>query len=196
MNTHTNGYKLFRKDRNSFGGGLCLYINENIPCRKLECPLLEDTETIGIEINLRKRKWLVIGLYKPPLAYGKLFLETISNQLIVESINKKNKLFNKYVKCKNVVRKNALFEEYKQHKNRLLQTTRLSKKTFFQNYFIKNSKNVKKIWDGIKQIINIKSKNFNQPSCLIEEERTITDPWFRPPPPKHLGGGGYSQNFP
>ena len=27
-----NGYKIFRLDRNRFGGGLILYINENIPC--------------------------------------------------------------------------------------------------------------------------------------------------------------------
>ena len=31
-----NGYKIFRLDRNRFGGGLILYINENIPCKPLQ----------------------------------------------------------------------------------------------------------------------------------------------------------------
>ena len=98
------------------------------------------------------------------------------NNEIIDSINKKNKLFNKYVNCKDAVRRNALFTDYKLHKNKLLQDTRNSKKAFFQNYFTKNGKNVKKIWDGIKQIINVKSKRMDQPSCLIDGNSTLTDP--------------------
>ena len=30
-----NGYRVFRLDGNRFGGGLILYINENIPCKPL-----------------------------------------------------------------------------------------------------------------------------------------------------------------
>ena len=33
-----------------------------------------------------------------------------------------------------------------------------------------------KIWKGIKEIINIKTKNFDQPTCLIQNQKTITDP--------------------
>ena len=32
-------------------------------------------------MNLQKRKWLVIGIYKPPQSRGKLFIERLSNQL-------------------------------------------------------------------------------------------------------------------
>ena len=31
-----NGYKITRLDRNHFGDGLILYINENIPCKPLQ----------------------------------------------------------------------------------------------------------------------------------------------------------------
>ena len=98
------------------------------------------------------------------------------NKEIIDLINKKNKLFNKYVNCKDSVRKNILFADYKLQKNRLLQTTRLSKNSFFQNYFTRNGKNIKKVWEGIKQIVNVKSKRFNQPSCLTDKNNTITDP--------------------
>ena len=50
------GYKKpFRKDRNSYGGGILVFIREDIPSR--EAPIIEgfsDLEGIFVEINLRK----------------------------------------------------------------------------------------------------------------------------------------------
>ena len=83
-----DGYRLFRKDRDRFGGGLCLFVNEDIPCREIECTFLHGTEYLCVEINLRKRKWLVIGVYKPPQKNERSFLEKISNEL--------NELIKKY----------------------------------------------------------------------------------------------------
>jgi exonuclease III len=59
------GYSLpFRIDRNANGGGLLLYVRDNLPCRKLnnhsECNTFEG---IFLEINLRKTKWLIFGGY-------------------------------------------------------------------------------------------------------------------------------------
>ena len=76
-----NGYKCLRKDRNIFDGGLCLYINEDIPFKQIHTKLLEGLESMCIEMNLRKRKWLVIGMYKPPQSCSKMFIERLSNQL-------------------------------------------------------------------------------------------------------------------
>ena len=36
-----NGYKCLRKDRNIFGGGLCFYINEDIPSKQIHSKILE-----------------------------------------------------------------------------------------------------------------------------------------------------------
>ena len=74
-----NGYKCLRKDRNIFGGGLYFYINENIPSKQIHTKLLEGLESIWIEMNFRKRKWLVIGIYKPPQLCGLMFIERLSN---------------------------------------------------------------------------------------------------------------------
>ena len=44
------GYKVFRRDRNRFGGGLMLYINENIPCKTLtDHPVFSDLELMVSE---------------------------------------------------------------------------------------------------------------------------------------------------
>ena len=76
-----DGYRLFRKDRDCHGGGLCLYVNENVACKQIHFSSLENIESICIEIKLRKRKWLVIGLYKPPAFNEQLFLENLSMSL-------------------------------------------------------------------------------------------------------------------
>ena len=39
-------------------------------------------------------------------------------------------------------------------------------KKIHDKYFTKNSNNLKKIWKGIKEIINIKSKNYDIPTCI------------------------------
>ena len=48
-----------------------IYINEDITI------LLE--KSVCLEMNLRKRKWLVADIYKPPQSCGKTFTERFSN---------------------------------------------------------------------------------------------------------------------
>ena len=60
------GYKNFRLDRSCYGGGVCLYFSQDIAARRVECNSLSNIESICLELSLRKRKWLVISIYKPP----------------------------------------------------------------------------------------------------------------------------------
>ena len=76
------GYKMFRKDRNCYGGGLCFYINDNMFCKQLnEHDMPTDIEAIFLEIKIKTRKWLFIGAYKPPNQSEEYFLNNISNCL-------------------------------------------------------------------------------------------------------------------
>ena len=83
-----DNYKIFRRDRNCFGGDLMFYVNENIPCRELS-PEQNDSnvEVISLEITLRNRKWLLIDLYKPPGQKEKGFLENL-NSILNKCISK------------------------------------------------------------------------------------------------------------
>ena len=57
----------FRFDRNRFGGGVIIYVREDIPCRLLrKYELPNDIEAIFLELNFRKSKWLLLGSYHPP----------------------------------------------------------------------------------------------------------------------------------
>ena len=71
-----DNYEIFRRERNCFGGGLMFHVFENIPCRKLS-PEQNDCnfEIIFLEITLHNRKWLLIGLYKPPDKKKKVLLK-------------------------------------------------------------------------------------------------------------------------
>ena len=61
------GYaKPFRRDRNSHGGGLLIYVRDMIPCNEMKLKHLpDDIECIFIEINLRNQKWILMGGYNP-----------------------------------------------------------------------------------------------------------------------------------
>ena len=72
---------MFRQDRNCFGVGLCIYVRENIASKQLNLHLDKETEAIYLEINIRLRKWLIVGLYKPPSQNNSLFLENMLKNL-------------------------------------------------------------------------------------------------------------------
>ena len=61
------GYGIpFRLDRNTNGGGLLIFVKEHIPCRILSSHNENNNfEGIFFEINLRKKKWLIVGGYNP-----------------------------------------------------------------------------------------------------------------------------------
>ena len=89
----------------------------------------------------------------------------ISNTILTK-IKEKNKTFRKYLNCKNGIRKAELYSHFKTLKNDLTSDTRTSKKAYYQKYFNDHKDNLQKIWKGIKEIINIKSKKIDHPTCL------------------------------
>lgn len=71
----THGYKMYGEDRNKHSGGVLCYINENIPCKMVsveEVP--NDCAIILIEFSIKTRKWLCLGLYRPPPQKITIFL--------------------------------------------------------------------------------------------------------------------------
>ena len=73
---------------------------------------------------------------------------------IQNAIEKKNRLFKKYIKCGDS-NKNIFHEEYKTYRNSLSTLLKQSKKSYYNNYF-RNNINIKNTWKGIKSIISFK----------------------------------------
>ena len=82
MQFKINGYNLFRSDRSRFGGGLILYLNEEMSCRFLNNhPVVPNVEIICIKFHQLKRKWLLLGCYKPPTQSDLKFIALITKNV-------------------------------------------------------------------------------------------------------------------
>ena len=62
---HIDGYKLFRRDRAKGGGGILIYINDNIIATK-ETTSCKSLEAILLDMQIGKRHFVLISAYKPP----------------------------------------------------------------------------------------------------------------------------------
>ena len=51
-----NNFRIFRKDRNRYGGGIMFYVNENLLCKSLTTEINNLTETIILEVNVQSSK--------------------------------------------------------------------------------------------------------------------------------------------
>ena len=59
----------YRLVRNHNGGGVIIYVREDIPSKILEkYKLPQDAEGTFVELNFRKIKWLLFGTYHSPLS--------------------------------------------------------------------------------------------------------------------------------
>ena len=77
-----NGYKTIRRYRDGFGGGFIFYIKEQIPSKVLTLESIpRDIEVILLDFTVKNRKWLCIGLCKPPSQNEKYFLDHLSKTL-------------------------------------------------------------------------------------------------------------------
>lgn len=94
---------------------------------------------------------------------------------ILNSINRKNKLYNKYSKIKNQEIKKEIYDEYKILRNMVNELIRKSKKSYYKNFFVEHKNNIPKVWQGIKELVNIKNKNFNSPTCIEINNTTTTN---------------------
>ena len=71
-----------RFDRNRNRGGVFIYVREDISSMELKIHNTpEDIESIFLEINLFKTKWLFCGCYHPPSQSDQYFFENIGKTL-------------------------------------------------------------------------------------------------------------------
>ena len=103
------------------------------------------------------------------------FKPWITNEILMK-ISEKTKLNKKYVQTKSVTIKEGYHTKYKKIKNEITFLIRSGKKKYYEKYFTDNKYNLKKVWKGIKQLINIKSKNFDTPTNIETDGKLITDP--------------------
>ena len=87
------------------------------------------------------------------------------------SIKRKNKLYKLYMNSKNAF----YFSKYKFYRNKIKHLILLSKKSYYSNYFQNNSNNIKKTWQGIKQLMTLSNKKVHIPTTVEIDSQKITN---------------------
>jgi hypothetical protein len=68
------GYKMERKDRNKHGGGILIYVRDDLPFRRRKEFECESLESMCFELCMAKRKWGILAIYKPPNTKDNVFI--------------------------------------------------------------------------------------------------------------------------
>ena len=64
MQFNIDGYNIFRSDRNAKGGGILMYVRDDILCKLI--PVRNSTiEDFFIQLKLTKKKWFLCCSYNP-----------------------------------------------------------------------------------------------------------------------------------
>ena len=95
---------------------------------------------------------------------------------IIKTIKIRDKLLRSYIKANEGKHKEQLHKEYKKCRNKIVSMIRNSKKMHFQNYFAENAKDIKKTWNGIKNIINIRTSTKTQPTSILIDQHLENNP--------------------
>ena len=89
MQFSIDGYNIFRSDRNTKGGGILVYVRDDIPCKLI--PMRNSTiEGFVIELKLRQKKWLLCCSYNPHRKFISNHLNDIGRNLDLLSTNYDN----------------------------------------------------------------------------------------------------------
>jgi len=91
---------------------------------------------------------------------------------ILKSINKKNRLYKKFVKTQD----KQYYIKYKYYRETLNRLIRKNKRNYYNQYFTTNINNIKKIWRGINELTNRKGKKKENTICLNINNEIISDP--------------------
>ena len=86
MQFHIEGYCIYRLDRHEYGGGILVYMREDIPSKLI--PMQSSSiEGFFIELNLRCKKWLLSCSYNPHRSLISEGLSIIGKDLDLLSAN-------------------------------------------------------------------------------------------------------------
>ena len=118
-------------------------LNEMAPFKKLTTK----------EIGLKQTPWITSGL--------------------LVSMKERDHLHQLYIKEKNKELKAHYHSLYKNKRNLILTLQRASKKEYFSDFFLENQANIKKTWEGIRNLLNVSKKSSSTLSKIINNDQIL-----------------------
>ena len=93
---------------------------------------------------------------------------------ILAKIRYRDKLYSKIIRCKHS--NPNLIYLHKKFRNSVAKDVKASKSDYFDNYILCNKNNIKKIWPGIRSIINIRKVKADYIPSILESGKTVDNP--------------------
>ncbi len=107
------------------------------------------------EIKLQQKPWITRG--------------------ILNSMSKRDIFYKDFVTEKDPAKKSRLGSIYKSYRNLIVTLLRKSKKKYYTEYFEEHRQNMKKTWDGIRDLINVSKKSSISSNKIVHDNQTFTD---------------------
>ena len=107
------------------------------------------------EADLQQRPWITKGL--------------------LISMNKRDSLYKEFANEINPDNKEKLGSLYKKYRNLIVSLLRMSKKKHYADYFEEHKTNIKKTWDGIRDLLNVSKKTSININKVIHDNKVISD---------------------
>ena len=94
---------------------------------------------------------------------------------ILTSMTKRDIFYKDFVTEKDPVKKERLGSIYRSYRNLIVSLLRKSKKQYHTDYFEEHKQNMKKTWDGIRDLINVSKKSSTNINQIVNDNQTFTD---------------------
>ena len=107
------------------------------------------------EIKLQQKPWISSGILK--------------------SMAKRDIFYKDYAKEKDPVKKERLGSIYRSYRNLIVTLLRDSKKKYHTDYFEEHKENMKKTWDGIRNLINVSKKASTNINEIVHGDQIFTE---------------------
>ena len=77
-----SGYELYRNDRKKGGGGILAYVSSELICKRIKpVKSYKTIEVIVLDIKLKEKSMIVIGLYRLPKSFTLLYRQQLEGEL-------------------------------------------------------------------------------------------------------------------
>ena len=107
------------------------------------------------ELDSYKRPWVTFGLLK--------------------SMEERDLAFKLFAKETDTSKKDILWESFRVKRNLIKNLVRDSKRQYYMNFFEENKTNLKRTWEGIRNVVNISKKKKTAINSLSYKDKCITD---------------------
>ena len=169
-------FKMFKRDYSKLNSEALIAELQNVNWSEVLYCESEVTNISTVFQNFHTCISEVINKHAPIRRYTRKEIRLLSKSWVTSgirtSIRTKEKFYKGFIETRNLY----FLTKYKYYRNQITCLLRISKKNYYHSYFLANSKNIKNIWTGIKELITLKPKGLNPPSKIMVDNLAIKDP--------------------